>query len=126
MSLSIQRRWALARGRHGSILSWKGATVACAAAASWRMLHTGGNIRTGVSTHIPIFRRLSIDFRSLSFLSAISPSDSMVASLTPPQLAPSWTHSPQDIKRLTTELIAKERALLDKVGALKPDECNFK
>ncbi|KAF8349335.1 metallopeptidase MepB [Amanita rubescens] len=50
----------------------------------------------------------------------------MVASLTPPQPAPSWNHSPQDIKRLTAELIAKERGLLDKVGALKPDECNFK
>ncbi|KIL67827.1 hypothetical protein M378DRAFT_9095 [Amanita muscaria Koide BX008] len=50
----------------------------------------------------------------------------MVSSLTPPQLAPSWEHSAQDIKRLTDELIAKDRTVQDKVGALKPEECNFK
>ena len=123
MALSIQRRWALARGRHGSILSWKGAVVACAAAASWRLLHTpAGNVRVGTRTH-PIFRRLSIDFRSTSFLVATV---TMAPSLVPPQPAPSWDHSPQDIKRLTADLIVKDRALSDSVGALKPDECNFK
>jgi metallopeptidase MepB len=49
----------------------------------------------------------------------------MVSSLTPPQPVPSWDHSPQDIKDLTAVLIAKDRALLDKVGSLKPEECNF-
>lgn len=124
MALSIQRRWALARGRHGSILGWKGAVVACAAAASWRFLHTAGNVRAVTHRTHPIFRRLSIDFRSISFLSATT--DTMAPSLVPPQPAPSWDHSPQDIKRLTADLIAKDRALSDNVGALKPDECNFK
>ena len=50
----------------------------------------------------------------------------MAASLTPPQPPPSWDHSLQDIKRLTADIIAKDRVLQDKVGALKPDECNFK
>lgn len=49
----------------------------------------------------------------------------MVSSLTPPQPVPSWNHSPQDVKRLTESLIANDRALQDKIGALKPDECNF-
>ena len=119
MALSIKRGWALARGRHGGFLGWKGAIIACGAAASWRLLHTAGNVRAG-----PIFRRLSIDFRSISFLSATT--DSMVSSLVPPQPALSWDHSPQDIKRLTADLIAKDRAVSDNVGALKPDECNFK
>ncbi|EMD39827.1 hypothetical protein CERSUDRAFT_81164 [Gelatoporia subvermispora B] len=48
-----------------------------------------------------------------------------MASLTPPQSAPVWTHSAEDVLRLTKEAIAEERELQDKVAALKPEECSF-
>jgi hypothetical protein len=46
-------------------------------------------------------------------------------SLTPPQPPPSWDHSAEDITRLTKELIAKDRAVLDKIGSLALKDCNF-
>ncbi|KAF7291588.1 Metallopeptidase MepB [Mycena chlorophos] len=46
-------------------------------------------------------------------------------SLTPPFPPPAWNDSPEDVIRITKELIAKDRALDDKIGALKPEECNF-
>ena len=120
MALAIQRPYRLVLGRHGGVLSWKGALVTGVVAAGWRLALTGGNIRTWN----PIYNLPAI--RSLSFLSASFSSDTMPSSLTLPQPAPSWDHSPQDIRRLTAELIAKDRILQDKVGALKPDESNFK
>ncbi|KAK2465233.1 hypothetical protein APHAL10511_002587 [Amanita phalloides] len=121
MALAIQRGWRFVV-QHGSTITWRGALVAGAVAVGWK---TGGNIRTG-SRSLAVFTLPPIDFRSISFLSAtISSSDTMVSSLTPSQPPPAWIHSPQDIKRLTADLIAKDRALQDKIGALKPDECNF-
>ncbi|TFK40593.1 hypothetical protein BDQ12DRAFT_664326 [Crucibulum laeve] len=46
-------------------------------------------------------------------------------SLTPPQPPPSWDHTDEDITRLTKELIEKDRAVQDKIGALDPKDCNF-
>ena len=46
-------------------------------------------------------------------------------SLTPPQPPPSWDHSPGEITQLTNELIAHDRALQDKIGALDPKDSNF-
>ena len=48
-----------------------------------------------------------------------------MASLNPPQAAPKWTHSPEDVLKLTKDAIADYRALEDRVAALKPEECNF-
>lgn len=48
-----------------------------------------------------------------------------MASLTPPQPPPTWTHSADDVLRLTKEAIQKDKAALDKVAALKPEECTF-
>ncbi|EPT05216.1 Metalloprotease [Fomitopsis schrenkii] len=48
-----------------------------------------------------------------------------MASLTPPQPPPTWTHSADDVLRLTKEAIEKDKATLDKVAALKPEECSF-
>lgn len=45
--------------------------------------------------------------------------------LTPPQPPPAWNHTAEDITRLTNELIAQDRAVQDKVGALAPKDCNF-
>ena len=48
-----------------------------------------------------------------------------MASLNPPQAAPKWTHTPEEVLKLTKEAIAEERARLDKIAALKPEECTF-
>ncbi|THH01901.1 hypothetical protein EW026_g869 [Hermanssonia centrifuga] len=48
-----------------------------------------------------------------------------MASLTPPQATLSWTHSPEDVHRITKETIAKDRELMNKIAALSPSECNF-
>lgn len=45
--------------------------------------------------------------------------------LTPPQPPPAWNHTAEDINSLTNELIAQDRAVQDKVGALAPKDCNF-
>ncbi|KAJ7288408.1 metallopeptidase MepB, partial [Mycena rebaudengoi] len=45
--------------------------------------------------------------------------------LTAPQPPPDWNHSPEDVLRLTKEAITQHRAVKDKVGALKPSECNY-
>ncbi|KAI0822314.1 Metalloprotease [Trametes gibbosa] len=48
-----------------------------------------------------------------------------MASLNPPQAAPKWTHTPEEVLKLTKEAIAEYRALEDRVAALKPEQCNF-
>jgi metallopeptidase MepB len=48
-----------------------------------------------------------------------------MAHLTPPQLAPVWTHTPEDVLRLTREAIEKDRAVQDQVAKLPVSECNF-
>lgn len=58
------------------------------------------------------------------FSSISSISDNMAA-LTPPVLPPSWTHSAEDVLRITKGLIAKDRELNDKIAALPAEECNF-
>jgi len=45
--------------------------------------------------------------------------------LTPPQVPATWTHTPEQVTTLINELIAKDRALWDKVGSLPPEECTF-
>ena len=62
---------------------------------------------------------------TLSGLFSLSPADSIMASLNPPQAAPKWTHTPEDVLKLTEDAIAEYRALEDRVAALKPEECNF-
>ena len=44
---------------------------------------------------------------------------------TPPQLAPLWNHSADDILKLTKEAIEYDRAIQDKVGGLDPKDCTF-
>ena len=56
---------------------------------------------------------------------SISNDDSTMSNLTPPQPPPTWTHTPEQVTALINELIAKDRAVWDKVGKLAPDECTF-
>jgi len=58
------------------------------------------------------------------FLSVLTSTDTM-ASLIPPQLSPTWTHTADDVTRLTKEVIAQDRSVQDRVAALAPDDCNM-
>ncbi|KAH8104630.1 metallopeptidase MepB [Cristinia sonorae] len=48
-----------------------------------------------------------------------------MASLTPPQAAPKWTHTAQEILDLTKAAIAKHKEVEDKVAALSPEDFTF-
>ncbi|CDO71484.1 hypothetical protein BN946_scf184909.g78 [Trametes cinnabarina] len=48
-----------------------------------------------------------------------------MAALIPPQAPPQWSHTPEDILRLTNEAITEYRAIEDSVAALVPEECTF-
>ncbi|KAI9509217.1 Metalloprotease [Russula earlei] len=48
-----------------------------------------------------------------------------MANLTPPQPPPSWTHTPEDILKLTKEAIERDREVRDRVAKLPPSECQF-
>ncbi|KAL0067865.1 metalloendopeptidase [Marasmius tenuissimus] len=47
-------------------------------------------------------------------------------SIKPPQAPPSWNHTPEEITKLTQELIDRDRAVQDKIAALPEKDCNFK
>lgn len=117
--------------RHKSALRWGGALAAGLVALNCRFLATG-NIRGRVTSRghsDTIVRDLSsrafnsITHRSYSLFSAITSTPSM--SLTPPQPPPSWNHTPEDILALTKDLIVKDRAIQDKVGALEAKDCTY-
>ncbi|KAF8208884.1 metallopeptidase MepB [Mycena galopus ATCC 62051] len=42
-----------------------------------------------------------------------------------PQPPPEWTHTPEDVLRLTKKAIDEHRAVEDKIGALQPSECTY-
>ncbi|KAH7927637.1 zincin [Leucogyrophana mollusca] len=46
-------------------------------------------------------------------------------SLTPPQAAPNWNHTPEQVLQLVKDALAEHKAVYDKVGALSESECNF-
>jgi hypothetical protein len=46
-------------------------------------------------------------------------------SLKPPQPPPSWSHTADDITKLTREAIARQRKLDDRVAGLSATDCNF-
>ncbi|KDQ62378.1 hypothetical protein JAAARDRAFT_189705 [Jaapia argillacea MUCL 33604] len=48
-----------------------------------------------------------------------------MSAIKPPQAPPTWSHSAEDILKLTKEALAKDKALLDKIAALPPKDCNF-
>jgi hypothetical protein len=109
--------------RQGPSLCWTGLgalTVSLAVNVDWR------SIAHGSSRYIPVtpYYRLR-SFHSALF-SALTPTltDTM-ASLTPPQPAPTWTHTADDVMRLTKEAIAKDREVQDEVAALAPESCNM-
>jgi hypothetical protein len=118
--------------RNGNAIKLGGAVVAgLVATTGWRptlhMLHSL-NPSTAIQGKVTltgprIWRSLAtaVDHR-LSPLSILTTS---TMTLTPPQPAPEWNHTPEDVIKLTKELIEKDRAIQDKVGALTPEECTF-
>ncbi|PIL22512.1 hypothetical protein GSI_15201 [Ganoderma sinense ZZ0214-1] len=62
---------------------------------------------------------------SLSGLFPLSPADSIMTSLKPPQAAPKWTHTPEEVLKLTKEAIEEEGNRLDEIGGLRSEDCTF-
>lgn len=48
-----------------------------------------------------------------------------MASLTAPQPPPSWQHTVEDIERLTTEALAKNKQASDEIVQLPEDKLDF-
>ncbi|KAH7885032.1 hypothetical protein F5I97DRAFT_1810510 [Phlebopus sp. FC_14] len=48
-----------------------------------------------------------------------------MASLTPPQNAPRWNHTPEEVLQFTKDALAQNKAVADRVAALPQAECNF-
>lgn len=48
-----------------------------------------------------------------------------MTALTPPQVAPSWTLTPEDVRKVTKETLEQDKQWLDKIARLPPSECNF-
>lgn len=46
-------------------------------------------------------------------------------SAKPPQEAPSWTHTPEDVRKSAKEAIEQDKLLLNEVASLANSECNF-
>jgi hypothetical protein len=67
----------------------------------------------------------------IRYLSSIAPifslgnDDPTMSHLTPPQPPPTWTHTPEQVTSLINDLIAKDRAIWDKIGSLPSEDCNF-
>lgn len=89
-----------------------GAVAAGLTAAAWR----------SAGVKVTPFRQFRASPLSTIFSASLNPA---MANLTPPQPPPQWTHSAEDILRLTKEAIEVNRAEQDKVAALKEADCNF-
>ena len=71
-----------------------------------------------------ITRSLSSSSAAQSIFSFTSTNSNM-ANLIPPQPAPSWTHSAEDVMRLTRSAIEEDRKVQDMVGGLAAKDCNY-
>lgn len=99
--------------------------LAAAGLATFAQRHNFGCTRLVTPTASYISRLHFTQNRSFaSLFSSISDSAAM-SSLTPPQPAPSWTHSPEDVTRITKETIDKDRKLMDEIAAIKESDCTL-
>jgi len=98
-------------------LGWGGAITVGLAAVSWR----------SISSHVACgdIRRSSINSRFLRSFFSASSFTANTMTLTPPQAPPLWSHSADDITKLTKESIETYRKVMDKVGALEPKDATF-
>ena len=72
-----------------------------------------------------ITRLFSVSSASSDIFDTTLFSSSNLANLTPPQPAPVWRHTPEDVIKLTNQAIVKDREVQDRVGKLPASECNF-
>jgi hypothetical protein len=99
------------------------------ARAAFRAIATSRQTILGVTNtaySVPLWRtatRFSSSLSSIFASSSLSPSN--MASLTPPQPPPVWTHTPEDVLNLTKEAIEKDRGVQDRVAKLFASECTF-
>lgn len=113
----------LARQRSFIGISGIGALTIGLVAANWRPGSTYGRIYPVVTQSINMIRSMHSVQGLLSALTFTS--TNYMTSLIPPQPAPIWTHSADDVMRLTKEAIAEDREVQNKVAALPPQDCNF-
>lgn len=114
--------------RRSQLLRWGGAlTVGLVAISSIRCRSSGCAL-----THAPSLiwaRDLPRFWGSVSrpfSLFTTTTTTANMSHLSPPQPAPQWNHTAQDILQLTKEALDGDRAVQDKVATLKPEDCNFK
>jgi hypothetical protein len=117
MALKASTR--LIASRQRSLFCWSLGALTVGLGVNWRSAVHGS------TRYIPVtFRSLHSVHQGL-FSAITSTSTGMMASLTPPQPAPTWTHTADDVMRLTKEAIKKDREVQDKVAALAPKDCNM-
>ncbi len=51
--------------------------------------------------------------------------DPEMTSLKAPQPPPVWKHSPEEVKKLTEEVLARVRSIHDQIAGIHPDKCDF-
>lgn len=109
--------------RPRAVLGWGGALAVGLVAVNCNWRSIAGDIRVASGTlrcrTFPFSRSLAT--ARLNLFSFPAPA----MSITPPQPAPVWNHTPEDITRLNNEYIATHRAKQDEVGALAPKDCTF-
>ncbi|KAK7048309.1 metallopeptidase MepB [Favolaschia claudopus] len=113
-----------------NMLQWRGVIAVGVAAASFRSITTG-NFRQLVTPGISLwtgYTSIANAFsKRLSFSTFTIPSQtpSTTMPIVPPQPPPEWTHTPDDVTRLTKEAIDTHRTVEDTVGALPASECTY-
>ena len=117
------------RSRSNTVLGWAGLGLALGVASQWQSITRGLGctlqaaryIHSGVVTpRTPINSR----YFSSNLFSSTFISDKMAA-ITPPQPAPTWTHTPEQVLSLTKAAIEQDRKVQDAVAALAPKDCDF-
>lgn len=109
-------------------LGWGGALAVGLAAVSFRSITShvsSGDIRYryGINARYrAVCRSLSTTTSKLFFAASSTPA---TMTITPPQAAPIWDHSAEDITKLTKESIEEYRKVMDKIGGLDPKACTF-
>lgn len=93
-----------------------GALTVGLAAVNWR------SIPYPSTRYLPPYNPLGL-LRHQTFFTALT--STSMSPLTPPQPAPTWTHTADDVMRLTKEAIARDQEVQDKVAALAPEDCNM-
>jgi hypothetical protein len=113
-----------------NMLQWGGMLAVGVAAVGLRSITSGGrsSVVTPLSTlTTPSFKYIRHNLKAFSRRSSFSTitSTSRAMGITPPQPPPEWTHTPEDVGRLTKEAIDSHRAVEDQIGALQPSDCTY-